>query len=579
MEPTPAGPPSPPRLSPRAAAPDPAAFLAALAGTESTGIVVLDRDLRFRLWNAYQERLTGIPAADVLGRYCYDVFPGLRDGPLALVHDRALAGETVRSADVPYPALEDGEPRWADAVHFPYLDAAGEVTGIVAVVHDVTDRRSLEERLLHDARHDALTGLPNRLFFLERLRHACVRRPKRGLFAVLFLDLDRFKVVNDSLGHGVGDELLVEVARRLAASVREADTVARFGGDEFAVLLEDVDGLPDATRVAERIRAAVGAPMLLAGQDMVTVPSIGIVLGTPAAEDPAEVLRNADMAMYRAKASGLVPYEIFDRQMHAEALHRLRLESDLRRALDRGELELHYQPMFAVDTRRVTGLEALLRWRRGEDLMAPGEFIPVAEETRLIFPIGEWVMREAMERLREWQDRFPRAEPLTMSVNLSGQQFLGPGLAELVHGAMRDAGVRAGTVRLDVTEGMIGEDPGNATRVLRELRRLGVRLHLDDFGTGFSSLDWLHDLPLDALKIDRTFVGRIGRASQRPQVLHTIVALAENLGIEAIPEGVETETQLAEVGALGCRFAQGFLVSRAVPGEAVGAILARESLS
>jgi diguanylate cyclase (GGDEF)-like protein/PAS domain S-box-containing protein len=443
----------------------------------------------------------------------------------------------------------------------PHPDA--HVVYLFAV--DVTSRRHMEEQLRHDALHDALTDLPNRLLFMERLTHAILRSKRRSMyqFAVLFLDLDRFKVVNDSLGHHVGDDLLVVVAKRLQTCLREEDTVARLGGDEFAILLEDIEGVEDATRIAERIQVELSEPLSLSGFDVFTSASIGIALSSTAYERPEYLLRNADMAMYRAKAAGQAKFEVFDRAMHAQALTRLQLETDLRRAVDREEFTLHYQPIVSLATGKLDGLEALVRWRHPDQgWMAPDEFIPAAEETGIILPIGEWVLRTACVQARHWQDRYDLPDPLKVGVNLSAKQFSQPDLVEQIARALESSGLPAAQLRLEITESAIMENAESATALLARLKELGVQISLDDFGTGYSSLSYLHRFPLDALKIDRSFVMRMHEDPRSAQLVQTILGLARSLGVAAVAEGVETKEQLEELKAIDCEFGQGYLFSR-----------------
>jgi diguanylate cyclase (GGDEF)-like protein/PAS domain S-box-containing protein len=453
-------------------------------------------------------------------------------------------------------------------------DPEADVVYLYAV--DITGRRHMEEQLRYDALHDALTGLPNRLLFLERLAHAILRAKRRPgyQFAVLFLDLDRFKVINDSLGHHVGDELLVAVAQRLQHCLRTLDTVARLGGDEFAILLDDIHGAEDATRIAERIRAELSAPVNLSGFDVFTSASVGIALSSSSYERPEYLLRNADMAMYRAKAAGQARFEVFDRTMHAQALTRLQLETDLRRALERQEFRLHYQPIVCLESGRIRAVEALIRWAHPDrGWMSPDDFIPVAEETGAILPIGEWVLREACRQAREWQDHLLDGEPLLLGVNLSAKQFSQADLVEIIGRVLEETGLPPRSLRLEITESAIMENAETATVLLGRLKRLGVQLSLDDFGTGYSSLSYLHRFPLDALKIDRSFIGRMDEEDRSAQLVHTILTLARSLGVAAVAEGVETDAQLRALREMRCEYGQGYLFSRPLPPEEVEILL------
>jgi diguanylate cyclase (GGDEF)-like protein/PAS domain S-box-containing protein len=441
---------------------------------------------------------------------------------------------------------------------------------------DVTERKRVEARLLHHALHDPLTGLPNRHLFMERLGGALLRYHRRegGLFAVLFLDLDRFKVVNDSLGHHVGDELLQVIADRLRATLRGGDTVARFGGDEFAVLLEGLESFDEATGIADRLTQELAMPINLSGYEVFTSASIGIALCSPGLDRPEYLLRNADVAMYRAKGSGAARYEVFDRAMHAQALARLQMETDLRRALAREEFRLHYQPIISLRTGRIAGVEALLRWDHPErGIMAPAEFISIAEETGVILPLGDWVLAEACREVARWRREFRHAR-IAVSVNLSAKQFGQADLVERISSALAAASLSARHLRLEVTESAIIDSPNAAGAMLLELRRRGIQVQMDDFGTGYSSLSSLHSLPLDGLKIDRSFISRIPDSAPTLQMVRAIALLARGLELAVIAEGVETPAQLAEVRALGCEFAQGYLLSDPLPPEALGALLA-----
>jgi diguanylate cyclase (GGDEF)-like protein/PAS domain S-box-containing protein len=459
----------------------------------------------------------------------------------------------------------------------PHIDA--RVVYLFAV--DITTRRHMEEQLRHDALHDSLTGLPNRLLFMERLSHAILRAKRRSRyqFAVLFLDLDRFKVINDSLGHHVGDDLLVMVAKRLHACLREEDAVARLGGDEFAILLEDIQGVEDATRIAERIQIELSTPLSLSGFEVFTSASIGIALSSTAYERPEYLLRNADMAMYRAKAAGQARFEVFDRAMHAQALTRLQLETDLRRAIEREEFRLHYQPIISLKTGRLHALEALVRWEHPDHgWMAPDDFVPAAEETGVILPIGDWVLRNACLQVREWQKRLNLPEPLKVGVNLSAKQFSQPDLVERISSALESSGLAAEHLRLEITESAIMENAESATILLERLKALGVQISLDDFGTGYSSLSYLHRFPLDTLKVDRSFVMRMHEDARSAQLVQTILGLARSLGVAAVAEGIETEEQLSALKEFDCEYGQGYLFARPLEPDAVESILVAQRI-
>lgn len=444
------------------------------------------------------------------------------------------------------------------------------------VLRDITERKRTERQLVHDAFHDPLTGLPNRALLLDRLdmlvEHA-KRRPDFQ-FAVLFLDLDRFKIVNDSLGHLLGDQLLVSISRRLQRCVRPSDTVARFAGDEFALLLDDIGGIADALRVADRVLEEVARPHQLDGHEVFTTASIGIALSATGYAGSADVLRDADLAMYRAKAQGRARHEVFDRAMHEQAMALLKLEMDLRRGIDQGEFHLFYQPVVNLVSGRITAFEALLRWEHPtRGLLVPRDFMQLAEEAGLIIPIGWWVLEEACRQQREWIDRFGDEAPTCVSVNLSSSQVLQPELASRVTAVLSRTGCPPEQLELEVTEGVFTEQSRSALEALAKLRETGVRLCIDDFGTGTSSLTYLHRFPVHALKIDRSFIEGMGTEDQQTEVVWTLVSLAGNLCMDVVAEGVEERRQLEAIRALGCEYAQGFLLQDPISATAAGTLL------
>src|SRR5690348_11321285 len=453
------------------------------------------------------------------------------------------------------------------------------------------ERQRAEERLIHDASHDPLTGLPNRVLFLERLNQsmAHARRKPEAQFAVLFIDLDRFKVVNDSLGHLAGDRLITQVARRLQGALRREDlvarpgspapdssTLARLGGDEFTILLTDIDDPSDAVRVANRVEESLRLPFSIDGQDVYTSASIGIASSASGYESADAILRDADLAMYRAKALGKARWELFDREMHQAAMKRLELETDLRRALKNEEFVLHYQPIVSLRNNEVVGFEALVRWQKPDGKLAPpGEFIETMEDTGLIVFLGAWVLREACRTARTLQESFPREHPLSVSVNVSPRQFAQPDLAEQVRAVIAEAGIDPRCLRLEITEGAMIGDMDRVAGVLRELQELGVRVSIDDFGTGYSSLSYLHSLPLDLLKIARSFVGSMVKNDESLQIVRTIMSLAHNLGMDVVAEGLEDAEQVEQLRSIGCEFGQGYYFSRPVDLASATAFLTR----
>lgn len=471
---------------------------------------------------------------------------------------------------------KDGVQLWCLLTAAKRIDDEVEVRGYQGNIHDITARKQAEERLRHNALHDPLTGLPNRALFVERLDAALAHQRREPVHrcAVLFLDLDRFKVVNDSLGHAVGDALLMRVAGALASCVRAHETVARLGGDEFAILLEGVTGSADAVRAAERIQGRLAAAFELQGQSMFTSASIGIALPDDAMQRAEDLLRNADIAMYRAKKAGPARLEVFAPSMHASAINLLELETDLRTAVERDELTLYYQPIVALPGQEVIGLEALIRWRHPRrGLLMPHEFIPIAEETGMIVSIGWWVLREACRQGRAILDSYPNGRCPYMAVNLSSRQIALPDLAGAVLSILAETGMPGSLLSLEITESSLVTNVDLAARGLARLRAEGVRICIDDFGTGYSSLAYLHALPVDGLKIDRSFVNLLGSSSDRSELVHTIITLAARLGISAVAEGVETTAQLNQLENLGSASMQGFLFSRPVEADAVRRLL------
>ncbi len=440
------------------------------------------------------------------------------------------------------------------------------VQSLANVLGDTVERQLSEDDMRHQALHDPLTGLPNRILFLDRLQHALARlRRRRSLTAILILDLDRFKLVNDSLGHKIGDELLAEAAPRLKQVVRSSDTVARFGGDEFGILLEEISGEHDATEMAQRIASVFTRPFVLDGSEHFVTTSIGIALAE-GGELPGDLIRDADAAMNRAKERGRARYELFDVGLRGRAISRLRVENDLRRALDRDELTLDYQPVVSLRDYSIVCVEALIRWEHPDrGRISPADFIPVAEENGLIEPIGRWVLDRACRQAARWHQSRPDAPPISMSVNLSAVQVANHGLANTVADSLRGTGLDASSLSLEITESVMLADANGLGEVLDALKGIGVRLVLDDFGTGYSSLAYLTRLPLDALKVDRSFVDGLGTESRDTAITEAIVAMSHALSLEVVGEGAETALQIAELHRLGCDLVQGYHFSRPVP--------------
>ncbi|MDJ0556805.1 MAG: EAL domain-containing protein [Microcoleaceae cyanobacterium MO_207.B10] len=452
---------------------------------------------------------------------------------------------------------------------FTNLVFDSHIEGIVVNCHNITDRKIAEEKLLYDAFHDSLTKLPNRALFMDRLSHAFARykRHSQEHFAVIFIDLDRFKVVNDSLGHLAGDKLILEVANRLKKDMRYDDTIARMGGDEFAILLEYVKSEENSQYVAERIQKLLQLPFTINNQEVYTSASIGIALANKDYKYPEDILRDADTALYRAKTLGKARQEVFDISMYADNLAQLKLEIDLRQALKKNELELYYQPIIDLKTGLISGFEALLRWKHPErGIVSPVDFIPISEETGLIIPIGWWTLQQACQQTYHWQQQFPHYH-LTMSVNLSGRQFSQDELVNQVQEILSLTNLDPHNLKLEITETTIMENEAIVMNILSNLKRLNVQLNIDDFGTGYSSLSRLQNFPIDTLKIDRSFVMRMDKESENLEITKAILSMASSLGIDVIAEGVETAEQLSLLRNLECKYGQGYFFSKPVDSE------------
>lgn len=479
---------------------------------------------------------------------------------------RALKGESSTINNV---ELERQSERISLEVSgTPIYDSQGEVVYAIVALQDITERKQAEAQLRYSAFHDALTGLPNRAAFMAALEAAIAQAAQDDShrFAVFLLDLDSFKLINDSLGHEQGDQLLKAVAHRLRDCLQTDAVLARFGGDEFTILLKQVKDLSDATQVADQILQSMAQTFSLDGYEVFLNTSIGIVLNHDPTELPEDFLRNADIAMYRAKAEGKSRYSVFDTLMHDQVVQRLRLETDLRLAIDRQELQLYYQPILSVTDRQIIAFEALLRWQHPtRGMISPAEFIPIAEETGLIVPLGRWILLEACSQMQRWRTQFPQSALQYMSVNLSGQELLQPDIVDYITQILAETQLDPSSLKLEVTESSLMANTELASSRLKQLSLTGVQLSLDDFGTGYSSLSYLHRFPVNHLKVDRSFVNGLCDNAESLKITESIVILAHSLNMKVIAEGVEKQSQFEHLRDLNCEYVQGFLFSPAIP--------------
>jgi PAS domain S-box-containing protein len=487
---------------------------------------------------------------------------------------------------------KDGSWRTLESTASPIRNAERRIEGLVIVNRDITERKHAEEMLEHSAFYDGLTDLPNRALFTDRLQHAVLRARRHSdyKFAVLFIDVDGFKVLNDSLGHSAGDELLILIAKRLTRNFRDTDmlarsgisdsqtiekTLARLGGDEFTVLLEDVFAPSDAIRVAQRIQSKLTAPFEVKGQQIVISASVGIACSARSYAEAEELLRDAEIAMYRAKKAGKARWEVFDPAMHSSAVNRLKLETELRRGIENNELLVYYQPIVSLENERIVGFEALSRWKKPGGLVSPAEFIPIAEETGLIIPINRALLREACNQLRNWQSRFEYDPPLYMSINVASKQFEQPDLAAQIENTVKEAGLAPGVLNFEIMETVAMGDVDRTLLVLSAIKALGSRISIDDFGTGYSSLSRLPKFPIDVLKIDRAFISNMHTDHENREIVRSIIMLAHSIGLKVVAEGTETKEQLDILRDLGCEMAQGYFYSPPVSSQAAFGLLGR----
>jgi len=533
--------------------------------SETTDSMIVVFREKFLYINPPLIRLSGYSKQEILNMHpCEIVHDEYKPRIEQLIEDyKAGSTKTVRSE---LRILDrEGKQHWmfmtANCIQFD-----GE-PAVLATAFDITERKAMEDQLRHQAFHDQLTALPNRALFISHLEQAIARAKRHAtLFAVLFIDLDRFKVINDSLGHTVGDKLLIEIAHRLRNNLQAADTVTRIGGDEFTVLLQDLNSMDNAIHIADRVQKVISAPILIGDHEIITTASIGIALNNTDYEQAEHILRDADIAMYRAKNNGKACYEIFDAEMHARALRLLKMESDLRHAIEREEFELYYQPIVAMPTGWISGFEALIRWNHPEHgLVSPVEFIPLAEETGMINEIGAWVLSNACKQIRDWQEKLNGEEVPPININVSGKQLAHGSLASLVINILNEMGIDGSRIKLELTETAVMENPTLASAMITQLKQHRVRIAIDDFGTGYSSLSYLHKFPIDTLKVDRSFINNIGEDGENSEIVNTIVMLAHSLGLDVVAEGIETKHQHQHLQFIGCDYAQGYLFASPMP--------------
>jgi diguanylate cyclase (GGDEF)-like protein/PAS domain S-box-containing protein len=539
------------------------------------------RDGRYTYVNKAFAEMLGYQENDLIGRSYREVVAPEDLSAADERHARRVRGEAVPNNYEVRLLHKDGQTRIIAMMSAAVIVQEG-VPYIIGTIRDVTEQKRIERQLRHNATHDPLTGLPNRSFFIERLQRAIAYARRRGgdaPYAVLFLDLDGFKVVNDSLGHAFGDQLLVETAHRIKKCLRPWDTMSRHGGDEFTILVDHMRGVEDARDVAERIHKELAHPIQLGDHEVFINASVGIALGTDYYTTTDEVLRDADTAMYQSKSTGKAGFAVFDTRMHDYAKQRLRLETELRQGLERGEFVAYYQPIVDLGSRKLVGFEALLRWNHPtRGLLRPGDFLKVAEETGLIVPIGWWMLDEASRQLASWQRRAPMARGLSVAVNIADSQFAHQELASRVTGALERAGLQPDALHLEITENVFTENPRSAVERLHQLKALGVHLHMDDFGTGYSSLSYLSHFPVDTLKVDRSFVMDITENRAHHSIAKTIIQLSKDLGLTTIAEGIETAEQAKALKKLGCPFAQGHFFSGPLAPEAAERLLEQRTV-
>lgn len=536
---------------------------------ENTGaaIIIIEEDMKISLANSVFINLSGYEQDEIEDRMSLTKFIDVKSRK-KLFAGKSYSGEKTDSRLI----IKNFECKFIDKNinNKDILIALTKIPGTeksVVSITDISELKEAEKQIYHQAFHDNLTNLPNRALFMEHLLMSIKRgkRRKNYFFAVIYLDIDRFKLVNDSLGHNLGDKLLVEFASRIQDSLRDVDTLARFGGDEFVILLEDIEDENYAVLIAERLQKSLIPPFEIKGNDIYAPASFGIVLNTKIYDDPEIIIRNADAAMYHAKEKGRSQFKIFDKTLHEKALSLLQIETDLRKAIENKEFDLYYQPIVSLDNISILGFEALIRWNHPtRGLVYPDSFIPVAEETGLIIPIGRWVLKKACRDLRRWDEQLESKLPLFMSVNISSKQFLRPSLIDDIKAILDETGLSPDKLKLEITETALMEDVHETIPLIQRLKDLGVQIVIDDFGTGYSSMSYLQQLPIDTLKVDQSFISRIENSNddENRSIVETIVSLALKLGLKVVAEGVETNKQHSVLSQMNCQMAQGYLFSR-----------------
>ncbi|MEA3436911.1 MAG: bifunctional diguanylate cyclase/phosphodiesterase, partial [Thermodesulfobacteriota bacterium] len=536
---------------------------------ENTGaaIVIIEEDMKISLANSVFINLSGYEKDEIEDRMPMTTFIDVK-GRRKLFAGKSDSGEKTDSPFI----IKNFECKFFDKnknnkdIFITFAKIPGTEKNVVSIT-DISELKEAERQIHHQAFHDSLTSLPNRALFMEHLIMAIKRGKRREnyFFAVIYLDIDRFKLVNDSLGHNIGDKLLVEFAKRIEDLLRDIDTLARFGGDEFVILLEDMENENYAVEIAKRLQKSLKSPFEINGNDIYAPASFGIVLNTRIYDDPEIILRDADAAMYYAKEKGRSQFKIFDNTLHEKALSLLQIETDLRKAMANKELDLYYQPIVSLDNISIIGFEALVRWNHPtQGLVYPDLFIPVAEETGLIIPIGRWVLKKACRDLRRWDKQVKSKLPLFMSVNISSKQFLRPSLIDDIKEILDETGLPPDQLKLEITETALMEDVHETIPLMQKLKDFGVQIVVDDFGTGYSSMSYLQQLPIDTLKVDQSFISRIEKNNddENKNIVETIVSLAHKLGLKVVAEGVETAEQHSILSNMKCQLAQGFLFSK-----------------